>query len=173
MLTRKSACKSYCPNRFWSSLGRQLGVSVSTERQPQYRLAICGAGVAGLSTLKALRKKWLEKNLNANLHTDVFEASMVPLGLLRLGVAPDHTDIKQIGENLVKTIDSWEADKDSRFSFSYFGGVEVGKTLDMSQLRSYYDSVIITTGSYAPGDSERILRIFDPGFTSYQPSTSS
>lgn len=132
---------------------RALRASSTAPPQPQYRLAICGAGAAGLSALKALRKKWLDKNLDAKLHADIFDASIVPLGLIRLGVAPDHLSIKHVGDNLIECIDSWKNDSDKRFTFSFFGGVEVGRSVSLMALRTCYDSVLLTTGSYAPGDT--------------------
>eukprot|EP01055_Gregarina_sp_Pseudo9_P000132 Gregarina_sp_Pseudo_9__131@NODE_108_length_4228_cov_56_330389_g100_i0_p2_GENE_NODE_108_length_4228_cov_56_330389_g100_i0NODE_108_length_4228_cov_56_330389_g100_i0_p2_ORF_typecomplete_len638_score109_45Pyr_redox_2/PF07992_14/3_7e10NAD_binding_9/PF13454_6/0_13NAD_binding_9/PF13454_6/5_3e03NAD_binding_9/PF13454_6/5_9e03FMOlike/PF00743_19/2_7FMOlike/PF00743_19/50NAD_binding_8/PF13450_6/0_34Pyr_redox_3/PF13738_6/1e02Pyr_redox_3/PF13738_6/7_7Shikimate_DH/PF01488_20/33Shikimate_DH/PF01488_20/88Shikimat len=138
---------------FFAGVARAISSSSPSNPQPQYRLAICGAGAAGLSTLKALRKKWLDRNLDARLHADIFEASLVPLGLIRLGVAPDHLAIKNIGDNLIETIDSWKNDSDRRFTFSFFGGVEVGRAVSLLALRTCYDSVVLTTGSYAPGDT--------------------
>eukprot|EP01053_Blabericola_migrator_P002830 Blabericola_migrator_1__2829@NODE_1809_length_3758_cov_251_341642_g1164_i0_p1_GENE_NODE_1809_length_3758_cov_251_341642_g1164_i0NODE_1809_length_3758_cov_251_341642_g1164_i0_p1_ORF_typecomplete_len647_score115_47Pyr_redox_2/PF07992_14/2_8e11FMOlike/PF00743_19/8_6FMOlike/PF00743_19/8_1e02FMOlike/PF00743_19/15FMOlike/PF00743_19/9_7e03Shikimate_DH/PF01488_20/33Shikimate_DH/PF01488_20/3_1e03Shikimate_DH/PF01488_20/19Shikimate_DH/PF01488_20/1_3e03Pyr_redox_3/PF13738_6/4_3e02Pyr_redox_3/PF13738_6/1e04 len=134
--------------------GIQFFRTETTEKTwPEYRLAICGAGAAGLSTLKAIRKKWIDKNLEAKLHVDLYDASILPLGLLRLGVAPDHKHVKQIGENLIETVTNWNEDGARSFSFDFYGGVEVGRSVTLAALRNVYDSIILATGSYAPGDT--------------------
>ena len=63
------------------------------------RIAIVGAGPSGLFALQALAKA------DADLRVDVYDRLPTPFGLLRYGVAPDHTSIKSVAENLGAVLD--------------------------------------------------------------------
>ena len=62
-----------------------------------------------------------------------------PWGLVRLGVAPDHENIKAVSRAFEKTA--------SRPGFRFFGNVEVGSTVSHEELLRTYDAVVYTVGA--------------------------
>jgi len=64
------------------------------------RFAIVGSGPAGFSMAKLLLKK-----IN-NSKIDIFERNPHPFGLVRTGIAPDHTKIKNIQNDFIKTLEN-------------------------------------------------------------------
>lgn len=100
------------------------------------RVAIIGAGPSGLYCAKTLLDGGVE-------HIDVFERLGMPFGLLRFGVAPDHTTFKRIEELLGTVLE------DPRVTFH--PGSELGRDINRSQLREDYDAVVYATG--APVDN--------------------
>lgn len=54
------------------------------------RFAIIGAGPAGLFSAKSIIRQI------PNAFVDIFDKLPSPYGLIRYGVAPDHTDIKSV-----------------------------------------------------------------------------
>ena len=80
---------------------------------------------------------------------NLFDRSLVPWGLLRTGVAPDHPEVKH-------TAQAWSNIGDYE-SFQYYGGVEVGKSqfkckhsksIDLSTLIANHDAVLLANGAY-------------------------
>lgn len=96
-----------------------------------WRVAVVGAGPAGLYGASALRKR--------GARVDVFEREFAPFGLVRYGVAPDHQKIKRTQLAFEKIL--------AEPGVRYFGNVAVGKDLSVEQLLSLYDQVLITIGS--------------------------
>ena len=76
-----------------------------------FRFAVVGSGPAGFFTLKSLMKHL------PSCKVDMFEKYPVPFGLIRYGVAPDHSEIKNIIEDFTDLAQS--------ASFRYFGNVNV------------------------------------------------
>lgn len=97
------------------------------------RVAVVGAGPAGLYTAQALLTS------GAALSVDVFDRLPAPYGLLRYGVAPDHFKIKSIARALAKPLKSQ--------SVRFFGNVTVGLDIDAEDLRRHYDAVVYATGA--------------------------
>lgn len=95
-------------------------------------IAVVGAGPSGIFAAAELLK-------HPGLSVDVFDRSPTPFGLVRYGVAPDHTKIKSVTTTLSKVF----ADPRAQF----LGNVDLGKDLDLDDLRAAYDSVIIATGA--------------------------
>jgi ferredoxin--NADP+ reductase len=62
-----------------------------------------------------------------------------PWGLVRLGVAPDHENIKAVSRAFEKTA--------ARPGFRFFGNVEVGSTVSHEELVAAYDAVVYTVGA--------------------------
>ena len=62
-----------------------------------------------------------------------------PWGLVRLGVAPDHENIKAVSRAFERTA--------SRPGFRFFGNVEVGSTVAHDELAAIYDAVVYTVGA--------------------------
>ncbi|MBX9244920.1 FAD-dependent oxidoreductase [Actinotalea ferrariae] len=97
------------------------------------RVAIVGAGPAGIYAADILSKSGLEVSI------DLFERLPAPFGLVRYGVAPDHPRIKQIIVALHKILD--------RGDIRLLSNVDYGTDLDLEDLRRFYDAVIFSTGA--------------------------
>lgn len=106
---------------------------VSVERP--LRVAVVGSGPAGFYTAAALQASDLA------VEVDMIERLPTPWGLVRLGVAPDHPNIKAVSRAFEK-IARVEG-------FSFFGNVEVGKDVSHADLRRLYDAVVYTVGAQA------------------------
>jgi ferredoxin--NADP+ reductase len=100
------------------------------------RIAIIGAGPAGLYAAEALLKK-----PNIVLTIDIFNRFPTPFGLVRDGVAPDHQSIKAV----VRIFDKILADPRVRF----FGNVTYGVDIHHRELRQFYDQVVYAVGAQA------------------------
>lgn len=97
------------------------------------RVAIIGAGPAGLFTAQALLAQ------SPDVAIDVFDRLPTPYGLLRYGVAPDHTAIKRVAQTLARVFE----EKAVRF----IGMVELGRDISREQLRDSYDAVVYALGA--------------------------
>ncbi|WP_433206281.1 FAD-dependent oxidoreductase [Nocardia sp. CA-107356] len=97
------------------------------------RVAIVGAGPAGIYTADALMKSDTEVSI------DLYERLPAPFGLIRYGVAPDHPRIKGIITALHKVLD--------RPQVRLFGNTEYGTDISLDDLRTFYDAVIFSTGA--------------------------
>lgn len=113
------------------------------EVTPPIRVAIIGAGPAGIYAADILAKSGLEVSI------DLFERLPAPYGLVRYGVAPDHPRIKQIIVALYKIL--------QRGDIRLFGNVEIGLDISIEELRERYDAVILATGA------DRDARLEIPG----------
>jgi len=113
---------------------------VPTPKRP-LRVAVVGAGPAGFYAADTLLKQ------NIPVTVDLFERLPAPFGLVRYGVSPDHQKIK----NVVKVFEQTAADK----RFSYFGNVNVGRDINVFELRKFYDTTIFCSGA----ESDRRLGI--------------
>ncbi len=103
------------------------------------RVAIVGSGPAGIYTAEALTKQ-----AYGPVEVDVLERLPTPYGLVRYGVAPDHTSIKSIAGYLRRVLELP--------SVRFLGGVEVGALeagadLSVEDLRAHYDAVVYCTGA--------------------------
>ncbi len=97
----------------------------------QLTVAIVGAGPAGFYAADALLKQ--------GARVDLFEQLPAPHGLVRYGVAPDHQKIKTSARAFEKTAE--------HEAFRFFGNVDVGRDVQISELCAVYDQVLITVGS--------------------------
>ena len=97
------------------------------------RVAIVGAGPAGAFAAAGLLRA------RGDAEVDLFERLPTPWGLLRGGVAPDHQEIKQLGD----TFDRQTLRRGCRF----LGNVEVGVDVSHSELMRHYTAVIYATGA--------------------------
>ena len=95
------------------------------------RVAVVGSGPAGFYAADYL--------LEAGARVDVLERLPTPWGLVRLGVAPDHPELKTASRIFEKT-----AAKDG---FRFFGNVEVGADVAHHDLLRLYDAVVYTVGA--------------------------
>ena len=102
---------------------------------PSPRVAIVGAGPSGLYAAGSLLKG------SDQVRIDILDRLPTPYGLLRYGVAPDHTSMQGIQRVLAEP---FESDR-----VRFFGMVELGSDITADELREGYDAVV-----YAAGASE-------------------
>ncbi len=96
-----------------------------------FRVAVIGAGPAGLYTAEALVKN--------GVRVDVVDRLPTPYGLVRYGVAPDHKSIKSIARYLQRVLETP--------GVRFFGGVELGRDITREELLACYDAVVYSTGA--------------------------
>src|SRR5437867_13374300 len=97
------------------------------------RVAVIGSGPAGFYAAGAL--------LGAKhpVEVDMLERLPTPWGLVRLGVAPDHPNIKAVSRAFEKIA--------QRPGFRFFGNVEVGGDVVHDELVRLYDGVVYAGGA--------------------------
>jgi len=98
------------------------------------RVAIVGSGPAGFYAADALLR-----SDDPAVEVDVIDRLPTPWGLVRLGVAPDHENIKAVSRAFERTA--------SKPGFRFFGNVEVGSTVTHDELLERYDAVVYTVGA--------------------------
>jgi ferredoxin--NADP+ reductase len=98
------------------------------------RVAVVGSGPAGFYAADALLK-----SEEPPVQVDVVDRLPTPWGLVRLGVAPDHENIKAVSRAFEKIA--------ARPGFRFFGNVEVGSTVTHEELLQLYDAVVYTVGA--------------------------
>ena len=99
-------------------------------------VAIVGSGPAGCYAAEQLARGAPDAVI------DVIDRLPTPYGLVRAGVAPDHQGTKSVERVLERAL--------TRPNVAFFGNVEVGRDLSLTELRQLYDAVILATG--APED---------------------
>lgn len=109
-------------------------------RPGPFRVAVVGAGPAGLYTADELLKHPEVDGV------DVYDRLRTPYGLVRHGVAPDHASTKLV-TRLFEAIERQPR-------FRYFLGVDVGAPGDadrvtLDDLRAHYDAVVYAVGASA------------------------
>jgi ferredoxin--NADP+ reductase len=98
------------------------------------RVAVVGSGPAGFYAADALLK-----SDDPKVEVDVLDRLPTPWGLVRLGVAPDHENIKAVSRAFERTA--------ARPGFRFFGNVEVGATVSHDELLELYNAVVYTVGA--------------------------
>ena len=101
------------------------------------RVAIVGSGPAAFYAAGHLLK---QDGLQVEI--DMFERLPTPYGLVRAGVAPDHHKIKSVTKIFAQVA--------SNPRFRFYGFVEFGKDIALSDLRGHYHQILYATG--APTD---------------------
>ena len=104
--------------------------------EPAVKVAIVGAGPAGLFATEALLKG------DDRVSVDIFNRLPAPYGLVRDGVAPDHQAIKSVAKVYKRLLEHDEV--------RYFGGVSLGTDVSADHLRAAYDQILYAVG--AQGD---------------------
>jgi ferredoxin/flavodoxin---NADP+ reductase len=99
------------------------------------RVAIVGSGPAGFYTAESLLGR---EGVNAQV--DMFERLPAPYGLVRYGVAPDHEKIKSV----TRVFDKKTASKPT---YRFFGNVDIGKDITLSDLCARYHMVCFASGA--------------------------
>ncbi|HZO97484.1 MAG TPA: FAD-dependent oxidoreductase [Gaiellaceae bacterium] len=95
------------------------------------RVAVVGSGPAGFYAADAL--------LEAGAGVDLLERLPTPWGLVRLGVAPDHPELKTASRVFEKTA--------AKAGFRFFGNVDVGRDVTHDELVRLFDAVVYTVGA--------------------------
>jgi ferredoxin/flavodoxin---NADP+ reductase len=97
------------------------------------RVAVVGSGPAGFYAAAALLASDLE------VEVDMIERLPTPWGLVRLGVAPDHPNIKAVSRAFERTA--------MQPGFRFFGNVEIGREVEHAHLARLYDAVVYSVGA--------------------------
>jgi len=100
------------------------------------RVAIVGAGPAGFYAAVELLR-----NARCQVAIDMFDRLPTPFGLVRHGVAPDHEKIRAVTAFYTKGVEARTA------RYRMFGNVELGRDLELRELRSRYHAVILAVGA--------------------------
>jgi ferredoxin--NADP+ reductase len=98
------------------------------------RVAIVGSGPAGFYAADRLLRSEAP-----SVEVDLLERLPTPWGLVRLGVAPDHPNIKAVSRVFEKIA--------QRPGFRFVGNVEVGRDVAHEELASLYDAVVYAVGA--------------------------
>src|SRR5437588_10534712 len=117
------------------------------------RVAVVGSGPAGFYAAGALLAA------DPPAEVDMIERLPTPWGLVRLGVAPDHENIKAVSRAFEKIA--------ARPGFRFFGNVEVGSTVTHDDLARLYDAVVYTVGA----QTDRRLGVPGEGLPGSWPAT--
>jgi ferredoxin/flavodoxin---NADP+ reductase len=99
------------------------------------RVAVVGSGPAGFYAAGHA----LASASELPVEVDMIERLPTPWGLVRLGVAPDHENIKAVSRAFEKIA--------ARPGFRFFGNVEVGRDVDHDDLLRLYGAVVYTVGA--------------------------
>jgi len=98
------------------------------------RVAVVGSGPAGFYAADALLK-----SEDPVVAVDMIERLPTPWGLVRLGVAPDHPNIKSVSRAFEKVA--------MRPGYRFLGNVELGRDLMHDELAAAYDAVVYAVGA--------------------------
>eukprot|EP00871_Galdieria_phlegrea_P006077 jgi/Galph1/957/GphlegSOOS_G5614.1 len=122
--------------RLWRNFYTTVGSAL-----PEFRTCVVGSGPAALYATEALLR--IQKNASlpyfGNISVDIFEKLPTPFGLLRYGVAPDHPEVRNVENKFEELL--------SHPQVRFFGNVEVGKHIRISELRQLYHAIILATGA--------------------------
>ena len=99
------------------------------------RVVVVGSGPAGFYAAGALLA-----SDDPEVEVDMVERLPTPWGLVRLGVAPDHPNIKAVSRAFEKIA---AAD-----GFRFLGNVEVGRDVTHEELTSAYAAVVYAFGAH-------------------------
>src|SRR3954452_5583824 len=97
------------------------------------RVAVVGSGPAGFYAAGALL------SAETPIEVDLIERLPTPWGLVRLGVAPDHPNIKAVSRAFEKIA--------AQPGFRFLGNVEVGRHVQHDELVALYDAVMYAVGA--------------------------
>src|SRR2546429_3905968 len=98
-----------------------------------FRVAVVGSGPAGFYAAGALL------DAEVGVEVDMIERLPRPGGLVRLGVGPDHPELKTVSRAFERIA--------LKPGFRFFGNVEVGRDLSAGDLTRLYDAVVYAFGA--------------------------
>ncbi len=99
-----------------------------------FRVAVVGSGPAGFYAAGALLA-----SDDPRVEVDMIERLPTPWGLVRLGVAPDHPNIKAVSRAFEKIA--------AQPGFRFFGNVDIGSDVTHDELAERYDAVLYAVGA--------------------------
>lgn len=105
---------------------------LGTESRP-LRAAVVGSGPAGFYAAEAMFKS------EPTVSVDMLDRLPTPYGLVRGGVAPDHSKIKSV----IKVYERIATHP----AFRFIGNVTVGRDASVDELRRHYDAVVFANGA--------------------------
>ena len=120
-------------------MGRGLprsGNTIAPMADRPLRVAVVGSGPAAFYAAGPLLA-----SDDPPVEVDMLERLPTPWGLVRLGVAPDHPQLKTVSRAFEKIA--------ARPGFRFLGNVEVGRDVTHDELVARYDAVIYAVGSQA------------------------
>jgi len=98
------------------------------------RVAVIGSGPAAFYAVEHLLKQ-----INLVVEVDMFDRLPTPFGLVRGGVAPDHAKIKTVTKAYTQIA--------SHPRFRFYGNVEFGQHLKLTDFREHYHQILYATGA--------------------------
>uniref|UniRef100_A0A8D1ZTA7 NADPH:adrenodoxin oxidoreductase, mitochondrial n=1 Tax=Sus scrofa TaxID=9823 RepID=A0A8D1ZTA7_PIG len=101
------------------------------EQTPQ--ICVVGSGPAGFYTAQHLLKH------HSRARVDIYEKQLVPFGLVRFGVAPDHPEVKNVINTFTQTARSDRC--------AFHGNVVVGRDVTVPELQEAYHAVVLSYGA--------------------------
>src|SRR5688500_20347705 len=110
------------------------GVPVPPAAERPLRVAVIGAGPAGIYAAEALTRQDA-----VPVAVDLVDRLPSPFGLVRYGIAPDHPKMRAIRDTLHRTLD----DPLVRF----VGNVEIGTDITLNEPRRHVDAGMYTYGA--------------------------
>mmetsp|Transcript_36312 Transcript_36312/g.86216 ORF Transcript_36312/g.86216 Transcript_36312/m.86216 type:complete len:340 (+) Transcript_36312:132-1151(+) len=116
---------------FWNTVRRPFS---GYSPQETFHAAVVGSGPAGMYTVQCLLKTYGD-----NLKVSLLDRLPTPFGLVRSGVAPDHAETKNVVNQFNRVI------SDPRVE--YFGNVEVGRHVSLSEIQDVNHAVVLTYGT--------------------------
>ena len=109
-------------------------ISIALVNGRRLRVAVVGSGPAAFYAAGHLLA-----NEDPPAEVDMIERLPTPWGLVRLGVAPDHPQLKTVSRAFEKIA--------ARTGFHFLGNVEVGRDVSHEELAARYDAIIYAVGS--------------------------
>ncbi len=100
------------------------------------RVAVVGSGPAAFYAAGHLLA-----STDPPTELDMIERLPTPWGLVRLGVAPDHPNLKTVSRAFERIAE--------RPGFRFFGNVDVGRDISHEELMGLYDAVVYAVGAQA------------------------
>src|SRR5215203_3853955 len=110
------------------------GASSSASAAHSLRIAVIGAGPAGIYAAEALTRQD-----DVPVAVDLVDRLPTPFGLVRHGIAPDHAKMRAIRDTLHRTLDVP--------GVRFVGNVDVGIDIGLDELRRHVDAVVYTYGA--------------------------
>ena len=101
---------------------------------PPLRVAVVGSGPAGFYAAGQLLA-----SEEPRVEVDIIDRLPTPWGLVRLGVAPDHPNIKAVSRAFERIA--------ARPGFRFLGNVEVGRDVSHGELTELYGAVVYAIGA--------------------------
>ena len=103
-------------------------------KEDPLRVAVVGAGPAGFYAAGALLA-----SEDPRVEVDLIDRLPTPWGLVRLGVAPDHPNIKAVSRAFERIA--------THPGFRFLGNVEMGRDVTHAELAHLYGAVVYAFGA--------------------------